>query len=85
MAAIQNDSFIALTMPLALNLTVDYILRKVTGDTFSTVRFACLSVMPDQYVITGIRGIIVFILLGAVCGCIVMRFLRKRVENEWYS
>lgn len=85
MAAIQNDSFIAVTMPLALNLTIDYVLRKATGGTFSTSGFACLSVMPDRYVITGIRGILVFILLGAVCGWIVTRFLRKRVENEWYS
>lgn len=85
MAAIQNDSFIAITMPLALNLTVDYVLRKLTGGKFSTLGFACLGAMPENYILSAIYGTVVFVLLGAVCGWIVTEFLRKRVENEWYS
>ena len=85
MAAIQNDSFIAVTMPLALNMTVDYVLRKLTGGSFSTFRLASLNGISGNYVFGAIYGIVVFVLLGAVCGWIVTEFLRKRVENEWYS
>ena len=85
MAAIQNDSFIAVTMPLALNMTVDYVLRRLTGGGFSTMKFVNLSAIPENYILSAIYGTVVFILLGAVCGWIVTEFLRKRVENEWYS
>lgn len=85
MASIQNDSFIAVTMPLALNMTVDYVLRRLTGGSFSTMKFATLSSIPENYILSAIYGTVVFILLGAVCGWIVTEFLRKRVENEWYS
>lgn len=85
MAAIQNDSFIAVTMPLALNMTVDYVLRRLTGGSFSTFRLASLNGISGNYVLSAIYGTVVFILLGAVCGWIVTEFLRKRVENEWYS
>ena len=85
MAAIQNDSFIAVTMPLAMNMTVDFVLRKLTGGSFSTFRLASLNGISGNYVFGAIYGIVVFVLLGAVCGWIVTEFLRKRVENEWYS
>ena len=85
MAAIQNDSFIAVTMPLALNMTVDYVLRRLTGGGFSTLKFANLNAISESYILSAIYGTVVFILLGAVCGWIVTEFLRKRVENEWYS
>ena len=89
MAVIQMDRFIAVTVPLALNILLNFILHRLTNGAISLNAISQMAGIMREDAIdpvgSFVMGMLIFGILSVLTGSVSAKVLRKRIENEWYA